>query len=127
MSEALQDYESGVELFYNGRLLGEISKFTVNDDAQGTEVNTTTGGLTGFAFGPLKAEFSWDSFMPKSGMEVDYYQAIKLKRSVTLRVRAAGATESYTVKLMTRDRSFDVSSAATVSVKAIGKRLGATT
>jgi len=126
MSEALKSYESGGELYFQGRLLAEISKVTITDMSQNTEVNTTVHGLAGMAAGPLKAELSWDSAMPKAGMEADYYRALKLRLNCTVRVKAAGVTETYTVRLDSRDRSFDVSGAASVTVKATGKQLGAT-
>lgn len=127
MAEALQTYESGGELYLNGRLLAEITKYTINHQGNLNEVNTTVKGLAGMADGPLKVEINITSAMPKAGMEFDYYNALIRRTTLTFRRRAAGVSRSYSVKADGLDETFDASNAADAAVKLIGKPIGVTT
>lgn len=127
MAEALATYESGGELYLNGKLLAEVTKYTVNHMGNLNKVVTTKKGLAGTAAGPLEVEISVTSAMPKAGMELDYYSALVNRTAMTFRRRAHGQTRSYTVKADGLDESYDASNAADATVKLIGKPIGVTT
>lgn len=127
MSAALQNYESGGEMYLGGLLLAEITKGSVNHMGNLNEVNTTIKGLAGTASGPLKVEISINSAIPKAGLEYDYYLALINRSILRFRMKVGGRTISYEVRADTFDVSLDASNAADASVKFIGKPLGATT
>lgn len=127
MSAALQNYESGGEIYLGSKLLAEITKYQISHDGGLSDVDTTIKGYAGTASGPLKVSITLSSAMPKAGLEYDYYEALRSRAVLTFRRRAGGQSRSYQVRAGNLDESFDVSNAAEATVMLRGKAIGATT
>lgn len=121
----LRRYESGAKLKVNNRLLAEIKSFEVTENGNLTDVLTTVRGLAGFAKGPNTVEGSIDGMIAIEGYEFEFQQALRAGSILRIEAISGGVTDRYDVALDQRARTFDVSQAATESVKFRGRPVGA--
>lgn len=76
------DYEGAGELYYNGRLLAEISECTYRLEANNNDVDTMQKGFAGQSKGPRRVVISFTTAIPKAGYERDFHDVIERDRTV---------------------------------------------
>lgn len=122
---SIKAYESGGFIWANGQLLAEVTKAEVMDKGNLNPVYTTLLGYAGAANGPIEAQMTIESAMPKRGAELAWANALNSRQVLIIRLKSEGISESYEMQLNDSTRTFQPSAAATKNLSLIGKKLGA--
>lgn len=118
------DYDGAGELYYNGRLLAEISECTYRLEANNNDVDTMQKGFSGQSKGPRRVVISFTTAIPKAGYEVDFHRVIERNETVRFVFIDGGRRRVSSGKLQTHDSSRSTSAAAQTQYEFRGAPVG---
>lgn len=101
----IDEYSPPGLIFFNGRLLSEVSDVTTTDSSNDNAVYTLRKGLAGFSNGAEEIDCEFTNMVPAKGAEQRFGQIIRSHQTVTLTVKFGKETTIMRGRLMTSRKS----------------------